>query len=227
MKLYHVTIMKNVKSIKQYGLLSLTHTKGIYLTDNLKKSLEWIVSIHDLVFSNTQEKYLLVEVEYDEKLFKKWNNTHQWNSLMNTTGNEYLSTKSIPANKLKFYELEYNHDCKKYKSFKNLKNNPIKITNVKCKEIPNKEIQSKPLWKMILEISKKHHKFSKGIGYDEDSKTFEYSEVMFKDYYKTIDVKEKILTENIVKSGYLKSGVLPSFNIGVNSKYIPTKNKQL
>ena len=67
MKLYHVTLMKNVKSIKQYGLLSLTHTKGIYLTDNLKKSLEWIVSIHDLVFSNPQEKYLLVEVDYDKK----------------------------------------------------------------------------------------------------------------------------------------------------------------
>lgn len=224
MKLYHVTLLKNKKNMMKHGLLALKHTKGIYFTDNMKKSLEWIVTIHDLIFANTQEKYLLVEVDYNDKLFTKWNNTHPWSSLMNHSGDEFYTNKSISSDKLKFYELGYEHDCKKYKYFKNLKNNPIKITKVKKVELQNSETPSKLSWKTMIDISMKHYNFSKGIEYHKDKNTLTYSESIFGGFYKKMPYKEVLYSLKFLKDGKLLGGSEPIINTSNNSKYLTPKN---
>lgn len=224
MKLYHVTLLKNKKSIQSNGLLDLKHNLGIYFTDNPKKSLEWMVSLHDMIFSNAQTKYLMIEVEYDEKIHKKWENPHKWSSMMNQKGDEYICLKSMKPNKMKFYEVSYEHEIKKYKFFKNLKNNPLKILWMDMVEISNDLKYSKPSWNQIVEMSLKLDLMYTGIQIENDN-TISYSDEIFEGLMGAVakhNKKELHLHKSIVKSG--KSQHTPLLYTNKNSKYIPTKN---
>jgi len=224
MKLYHITLLKNKKSIQTHGLLDLKHNLGIYFTDNPKKSLEWMVTLHDLIFANPQEKYLMVEVDYDKKIHKKWNNPHIWNSMMNQKGDEYICLKSMKPDTMKFYEVSYEHETKKYKIFKNLKNNPLKISWMDMVEVSNDLKYSKPSWNQIVDMSLKLDLMSTGIEVQDD-KTIEYSDEIFDGILGSVtkhNKKEIHLHKEIVKSGM--GQLKPLLYTNKNSKYIPTKN---
>lgn len=223
MKLYHTTLLKNKKSILTNGLLDLKHNLGIYFTDNPKKSLEWILSIHDLVFSNPQEKYLMVEVDYNEKIHKKWDNPHPWSSMMNQKGDEYICLKSMKPDTMKFYEVSYEHKIKKYKFFKNLKKNPLKISWIDMVEVSNEKKYSKPSWNQLVDMSLKYQLFYQGISVEGNVIT--YSDEVFdgiQGHLSETDKKELYLHKSVVKSGMNQH--TPLIYKNKHSKYIPTKN---
>lgn len=226
MKLYHITLLKNKKSIQTHGLLDLKHNLGIYFTDNPKKSLEWIVSIHDLIFANPQEKYLMVEVDYDEKIHKKWNNSNMFTTMMNNKGDEYICLKSIKPDKIKLYEVSYEHDCKKYKKFKNLKKNPIKISWMDMVEISDELKYSKPSWNQIVDMSWKHYMLYTGVTMMKGE--LDYTDEIFGDesnvlIYKNKEMKKKFdFSKTVLKNGWEQHSFQSVKNM--NSNYLPTKN---
>ena len=95
MILYHATSIKNIKSIKKKGLLSMW--EGVYLTNSKESAIRWIGFRLRCV---GEEEIAIIEVDVSPNSVVEGNDHSPLMESIFGVGKSLLSPKSIPPSKI-------------------------------------------------------------------------------------------------------------------------------
>jgi hypothetical protein len=100
MKLYHATLVKNIASIKEKGLLKMW--EGVYLTDSKESAIRWMGF---RLKAMGEDEVAIIEVNIPLKNLDEGMDHSPLMELIFGVGKSLVSPESIPASKIKNIEI--------------------------------------------------------------------------------------------------------------------------